>query len=93
MERFNRYIAIVSLLGCLMFYVNTYLFKYLPRNIFYLLGLYMPIVLIVFVLGYFLYAKLKKRGIEKLSLLLTFFFSLIALLLYGYYMQKALMVR
>jgi hypothetical protein len=93
MTRFSRYLTIWSILSCVLFYVNTYLFKYFPRDVFYLLGLYIPTILIVFVIGYFFYFKFNKKELEKLPLILTFFFNLITLLLYGYYMQQALIVR
>ena len=80
MGKLIRYLAIGSILICLLFYINTYLFKYLSRDLFYLAGLFIPVLLEMFVIGYFIYAMFNKKELEKSLLLITFFSNLVTLL-------------
>ncbi|OJW54307.1 MAG: hypothetical protein BGO55_11440 [Sphingobacteriales bacterium 50-39] len=90
---FHKLAMSLTALNLILFVLNTFVIKFLSRYLFYLSGLYLPVILILIYLTLILYYLIKKEKINLRLLILISCTNLFCVLIYSIYMSKALMVR
>jgi hypothetical protein len=93
MMNINKNILILSsILSLAVFFINTYIIKFLPRDLFYFFGIYFPFGLIIISIVIKLFLK-EKVVLNWMNMFLILVINLMTFISYSIYMNNALMVK
>ncbi len=91
--RLNRIVIWLSMVVLIIFFINTYLYNFLFRDLFYSMGVYFPFTIIAIYVGYCIYLLVQGKRAHWINIMSVIGINLITIALYVFYMQQALIVK
>jgi len=89
----HKLVLYLSIANLILFVTNTFFLKFLDRDLFYLTGLYLPVILILLYLLFIIFSLIKKMKSFFALQIFILTINIVSFSLYTFYMSRALMVR